>query len=72
MAQVSFNTGTKANVDKAPKKEGSLYFTTDTNEIIFDVPGGSRASFGGGNIEIPDFEEVTTAEVDAMISKYFS
>lgn len=68
MAQASFYTGTKAKVDQTSKKDGSLYFTTDTHEIILDVPGGERASFGG---QQADFSEVSTDEVDKMIAKYF-
>lgn len=52
MSLVNFKQGTKSSIDETPESEGTIYFTTDTKEIIVDLPGGKRTSYG----KLPDFE----------------
>lgn len=65
MALAKFYTGVKSELDSKAEEAGSVYFITDTKELYADIPGGSRTSFGQG-----DMEEVTHAQVEEIFRKY--
>lgn len=67
MTLAKFYKATKDSVDENPQEAGSIYFTTDTQEIIVDIPNGERTSFG----KPFDLIAVTDDEVDSMFNKYF-
>lgn len=65
MALAKFYSGVKSELDSKAEEAGSVYFITDTKELYADIPGGSRTSFGQG-----DMEEVTRAQVDEIFKRY--
>lgn len=65
MSLVNFKQGTKSSVDETPESEGTIYFTTDTQEIIVDLPEGERTSYG----KLPH-SEITNEEIDEIFDKY--
>lgn len=60
--------GPRSKIDEKSFEEGSVYFTTDTHEILVDIPDTTEHQVYGGQ---PDnFVEITTAEVDAIFEKH--
>ena len=58
--------GPRSVLDDKPVEEGSIYFTTDTQEIFADIPGDTRKSY----TEKDTFTAVSRAEVEAIFKKY--
>lgn len=67
MALAKFYTGTSADLQEKQQEDGGVYFTTDTNEIVVDIPGGNRTSFG----KKENFQKITNEKVDQIFQKYF-
>lgn len=68
MTLAKLYSGTSSELSNKKEEEGSIYFTTDTKEIVVDIPNGSRTSFGKND----KFKEISTEQVDAIFKKYFS
>lgn len=67
MTLAKFYSGTSTDLDKKEQEAGSIYFTTDTQEIVVDMPEGKRLTFGKQD----DFKEISDSQVDEIFNKYF-
>ena len=68
MTLAKLYSGPRSKIDEKSFEEGSIYFTTDTHEILADVPDKTERQIYGG--ESDNLTEVTDAEVDAIFEKY--
>lgn len=60
--------GPRSKVDEKSFEEGSIYFTTDTHEILADIPNETEHQVYSG--EQDNLIEITDDEVDAIFEKY--
>ena len=52
MADVNFQRGTEAKINRTSKVDGTLSFSTDTKKIFLDTSSSNRIEFGGEHLGI--------------------
>lgn len=66
MSLVNFKQGTQSSIDETPVSDGTIYFATDSKEIVVDIPDGERTTFS----KVLNPQEITKKEVDEIFAKY--
>lgn len=66
MTLARFYSGDSSVLKNKSEEAGNIYFITDTQEIVVDIPGGDRTLFG----KTEDLQEITDEEVDDIFRKY--
>lgn len=66
MSLVNFKQGTQSSIEETPVSDGTIYFATDSKEILVDIPDGERTTFS----QVIDHQEITEEEIDEIFAKY--